>query len=94
LYRVSTSITKPIARTNHMIKEMSMGHLDLRLDIESDDEIGQMALAMNQFADDLQHVVIGTMKKIADGDLSATISDKDELDKITPALKQTIQSIS
>ncbi|MDK2905611.1 MAG: hypothetical protein PWR12_1687, partial [Eubacteriaceae bacterium] len=29
-----------------------------------------------------------------DGDLSATISDKDELDKITPALKQTIQSIS
>lgn len=77
-----------------MIKEMSMGHLDLRLDIESDDEIGQMALAMNQFADDLQHVVIGTMKKIADGDLSATISDKDELDKITPALKQTIQSIS
>ncbi|WP_186855138.1 HAMP domain-containing protein [Acetobacterium paludosum] len=93
LYRVSVSITKPIARINHMIKEMSMGHLGLRLGIDSVDEIGEMALVMDSFADDLQNVVIGTMIQISDGDLSATIHEKDDADEIMLALKQTIKSI-
>ncbi|WP_051355705.1 methyl-accepting chemotaxis protein [Acetobacterium malicum] len=93
LYRVSTSITKPISSVNHMIKEMSLGHLGLRLGIDSDDEIGEMATAMDSFAEDLQKVVIGTMIEISDGNVSATIREKDDADEISPALKRTIASI-
>ncbi len=93
LYKLSTSITKPIASVNHMIKEIGKGHLGIRLNLKSQDEIGEMAMTMDEFADDLQMVVIGTMNQISAGDVSADLEDKDELDEITPALKRTIKTI-
>ena len=93
LYKLSTSITKPIASINHMIKEMGKGHLGIRLNLKSQDEIGEMALVMDEFADELQNVVIDTMNQISAGDVSASIEVKDELDEITPALKKTIETI-
>jgi len=93
LYKLSTSITKPIASINHMIKEMGKGHLGIRLNLESQDEIGEMALVMDEFANELQNVVIGTMNQISAGNVSAIIEVKDERDEITPALKKTIETI-
>ena len=93
LYKISTSITRPIASINHMIKEMGKGHLGVRLNLQSQDEIGEMAMVMDEFADDLQTVVIGTMNQISAGDVSADIEEKDDLDEITPALKRTIETI-
>nr|WP_320024650.1 methyl-accepting chemotaxis protein [uncultured Acetobacterium sp.] len=93
LYKISTSITRPIASINHMIKEMGKGHLGIRLNLDSQDEIGEMAITMDAFADDLQNVVIGTMNQISAGDVSADIEEKDNLDEITPALKRTIETI-
>jgi len=93
LYKLSTSITKPIASVNHMIKEMGKGHLGIRLNMDAQDEIGEMAMTMDTFADELQNVVIGTMNQISSGDVSADIEEKDELDEITPALKHTIKTI-
>ncbi|MBI4858528.1 MAG: HAMP domain-containing protein [Acetobacterium woodii] len=93
LYKLSTSITKPIESINHMIKEMGKGHLSVRLKLESQDEIGEMALVMDEFADELQNVVIGTMNQISAGEVSAIIEEKDELDEISPALKKIIKTI-
>ncbi|PKM75107.1 MAG: chemotaxis protein [Firmicutes bacterium HGW-Firmicutes-17] len=93
LYKLSTSITKPIANINHMIKEMGKGHLGIRLNLDSQDEIGEMAITMDAFADDLQNKVIGAMNQISAGDVSANIEEKDDLDEITPALKRTIETI-
>lgn len=93
LYKISISITRPIASINHMIKEMGKGHLGVRLNLQSQDEIGEMAMVMDEFADDLQTVVIGTMNQISAGDVSADIEEKDDLDEITPALKRTIETI-
>ena len=93
LYKISISITKPIASVNQMIKEMRKGHLGMRLNIAAQDEIGEMAMTMDGFADDLQHKVIGTMKQISAGNVSANIDAVDELDEISPALKQTIETI-
>jgi methyl-accepting chemotaxis protein len=93
LYKLSYSITKPIERINYMIKEMRKGHLGLRLELDSQDEIGEMAVVMDEFADELQNVVIGTMNQISAGDVSSNIEVKDELDEISPALKKTIETI-
>ncbi len=92
-FLITATITKPMARINVMIKEMSMGHLGMRLKMECQDEVGEMAEAMDHFADDLQHVVIETMHQISNGNLSADIEPKDDQDEITPALKQTIKTI-
>lgn len=90
---IAASITKPISKIKFMIQEMSMGHLSIRLNMNCQDEVGEMAAAMDHFADDLQHVVIKTMMQISAGDVSADIEPRDGQDEITPALKQTIETI-
>ncbi|MHC9542069.1 MAG: methyl-accepting chemotaxis protein [Vulcanimicrobiota bacterium] len=92
-FLISRGITEPVNRLKHMIEEMGKGHLSLRLKMDSIDEIGMMAKTMDQFADDLQTVVVGAMKKIAEGDLSAEVACKDNDDEIAPALKNTIESL-
>ncbi len=90
---LSRSITKPVQRAVHMIQELGKGHLGMRLKMDSGDEIGVMAKAMDQFAEDLETVVVGTMQKIAAGDLNVSLTAKDAEDKITPALQATIDSL-
>jgi methyl-accepting chemotaxis protein len=90
---LSNSITGPLQKGVNMMQEMSLGHLGNRLKMDRKDEIGILARDMDLFADNLQNVVVATMKKIAEGDLTTTIMRKDERDEISPALKDTIDSI-
>ncbi|AWW26249.1 methyl-accepting chemotaxis protein [Acetobacterium carbinolicum] len=92
-YFIAKRITDPIKKVNHMIKEMGLGHLSDRLNMEPNDEIGEMAIAMDNFADVLQTDVIAVMNQISDGNVSATIEIGDDQDEIKPALKKTIESI-
>lgn len=93
LYRISNSVTRPVKAVNQMIQEMSQGYLGTRLKMKPTNEIGQMAVALDQFADTLQLTLIGTLNQIAVGDLSAEIKAQGPRDEITPALKQTIENI-
>lgn len=86
-------ITKPLKKALHMIQEMSKGHFKERLDIDADDEIGQIAKAMNYFADELQNKVIKVMDDISRGDINMEITLKDEKDEIAPALKKMVENI-
>lgn len=90
---LSRSITNPLQRVVAMIQEMKLGHLGNRLNLERKDEIGVLAGAMDLFAADLQNLVVATLKKIADGDLSTDVVKKDERDEIGPALIQITTSL-
>ncbi|MCX5810844.1 MAG: MCP four helix bundle domain-containing protein, partial [Proteobacteria bacterium] len=90
---VARMITKPIQKAVEMIKELGMGRLGMRLKMDQKDEIGVMATTMDQFADDLQNIVVGTMQKIANGDVSMEVAVKDEKDEIAPALKKIVESL-
>jgi len=92
-YFLSRSISKPLDATVHMLNELRHGHLKTRLRMSRGDEIGLMAKAMDTFADDLQNIVVGTMKQISDGNLSADITPRDAEDEIGPALRNTIVSL-
>jgi len=90
---LARSISKPLEKTVHMIEELKMGRLTTRLRMNRGDEIGSMAKTMDAFADDLQNIVIGTMKQIAAGDLSADIVPRGSQDEITPVLRDTIEAL-
>jgi methyl-accepting chemotaxis protein len=90
---LSRSIAIPLGKTVTMIQELGQGHLKARLDMDRGDEIGVMAKAMDQFADDLQRNVVGSMQRIAVGDVNIQLTPKDAQDEITPALKATIEAI-
>ena len=90
---IASLITKPLKKVVHMIEEMSKGHFRERLNIDTDDEVGQMAKAMNFFATDLQTNVIKAMDNISKGDMDIDINIKDERDEISPALKKMVENI-
>lgn len=92
-FYMSKSITAPIDQVAANLKELSKGHLGNRLNLSRRDEVGDMAATMDAFSDDLQNGVIGTMKKIADGDLTTDMKVKDAQDEITPALMTTVTSL-
>lgn len=89
---ISSSITRPLSQGVVMMQEMGSGHLGMRLKMDRKDEIGILARAMDQFAEDLQ-VVVATIQKIAAGDLSGTVTVKDNRDEINPALNATIANL-
>lgn len=91
---ISRLITNPIKRVLFMIEEMDKGHLTERLNINTNDEIGEMARTMDSFADRLQNVIVGTMNKISKGDVSMEIDIKDEKDELSPALKKMVENIN
>ena len=90
---LSMIISRPLKRTVHMIKEIRLGHLGERLGMDTKDEVGEMSMAMDGLADDLQTIVIGTMNQISEGDVSANVEISDSQDEISPALKKTIETI-
>jgi methyl-accepting chemotaxis protein len=90
---LTRGITGPVAQVSYNLRELSMGHLGNRMKMSRKDEIGEMAAVMDQFSDDLQTNVIGTMQKIAGGDLSVDVKPKDAKDEIGPALITTTESL-
>ncbi|WP_238919138.1 methyl-accepting chemotaxis protein [Clostridium sp. YIM B02555] len=90
---ISRLITKPVQKVANMIGEMGKGHFGERLNIETMDEIGQMAKAIDAFAEDLQTNVIGNINKIANGDVSIEVLVKDEKDEVSPALNKAAENI-
>lgn len=92
-YFISKVISNPLSRTVAMLKEMGSGHLSERLNIKTKDEVGIMASTLDQFADDLQKYVVGSMKRISEGDFDFEIPMKDSGDEIAPTLNETTRSL-
>ncbi|MDD1724322.1 MAG: methyl-accepting chemotaxis protein, partial [Methanospirillum sp.] len=61
--------------------------------LQRKDEIGDLAVAMDKFADDLQHIILAGMKQVASGDLSLSVPPRDDQDEISPAFNQLIGSL-
>ncbi|NMB78305.1 MAG: HAMP domain-containing protein [Methanomicrobiales archaeon] len=90
---LSKSITGPIDMVANNLKELKKGHLSVRLNLNRKDEIGDMAKTMDTYAAGQQKWVLGTMQKIAEGDLSTQLKAADAQDEVVPALQTTIDSI-
>lgn len=90
---LSRVISAPLNRAVEMLQEMGRGHLSVRMNMETKDEIGIMAATMDQFANDLQNNVIAALYAISKGDVSMAVEAKDDGDEIAPALKTTVETI-
>ena len=88
--RISAAMAKAVA----MLRELEKGHLHNRLRLERRDEIGQMALAMDGFADSLQNEMVADLKRLADGDLTFTVTPRDEEDAIRRSLQTVGDNLS
>ena len=90
---LSKSITGPIEQVRQNISEIHKGHLTRRLNLNRKDELGEMADTMDRFSEDLQKYVIGTLKQIAEGDLSRNLKVRDDKDEIVPAIMMVQEAL-
>jgi len=90
---ISDLISKPLKAAVMMINEMGRGRMGTRLNIDRNDEIGNMAKTLDKFADNMQNVIVGTMKKISNGDVSMEVVPICAEDEIGNALKKTVESL-
>ncbi|MBN2644549.1 MAG: cache domain-containing protein [Desulfuromonadaceae bacterium] len=80
-------LSRPISQVVDMLQEMSLGHIGRRLQLNRRDEIGKMAATLDDFADSLEHEIVDSLQKLAQGDLTFDIHQKDEQDVIRGALR-------
>jgi methyl-accepting chemotaxis protein len=87
-------VIKPVSRVMHIIEEMAKGHLTNRLRLERNDEIGQMADSIDILSDSLENEVLGSLSKLADGDLSFEVKPKDAQDALGNALVKMSRNLN
>ncbi|MEZ4598585.1 MAG: methyl-accepting chemotaxis protein [Syntrophotaleaceae bacterium] len=69
-YRLARNISLPLRKAVAMIQDLERGKLDSRLRMQRRDEIGQIAEAMDGFAENLQGEVVTAFQKLAEGDFT------------------------
>jgi methyl-accepting chemotaxis protein len=89
-FSLSASITRPINQVRDTLRQLRLGHLDAHCNINTKDDIGQLARDVNGFAADVKDTIIGTVNKIASGDVSMNVERKDKDDMVAPALEKII----
>jgi len=90
---LSNSITTPLAQTVNMIQRIGKGDLQMRLNLRRKDEIGILARTMDKLADDLQNMLNGNLRKLAEGDLNVEIQFFDAQDEIARAEQKIVSVI-
>ena len=80
-------LSKPLVKTALVIEEMEKGHLDNRVGLDQEDEVGSMARTLDTFADSLQYEIVACLEKAAAGDLNFDLEPRDGKDKVRGAIK-------
>lgn len=93
-FALGVNIARPLKTTVTMIEEMEKGHLDMRLKLTRQDEIGVMARTMDDFADSLEKDCVGSMAKLAEGNLTFEVTPRDSNDKFRGALKKACHDLN
>ncbi|MFH0734008.1 MAG: methyl-accepting chemotaxis protein [bacterium] len=89
-----TKIIKiPLLKAKEMMIRLSHGNLQTRLRLDVKDEIGEMAAAMDQMADNLSGK-INQMHKISEGDLNVNFGNYSVEDEITPGFEKIVNTVN
>jgi methyl-accepting chemotaxis protein len=92
-FGMAWSIGRDVKRAAAFAGELRQGHLGFRVGLKRTDEIGDMGSALDAFAEDLQVRVVGSLRRVAAGDLTVAVDATDPRDEISPAMARTIAGL-
>ncbi len=81
-------IVLPLSRIKMVIQEIGRGHLDQRLKLPQQDELGDAARALDDLSDSLETEVVTPLQQLARGDLTFQVTPRDSGDRLRQAIKQ------
>jgi methyl-accepting chemotaxis protein len=89
---ISRNIKGSVTKVYDMIVEMKKGHLKSRTNLDSHDEIGEMARNLDAFTEQLSQFA-DAMHAIAGGDISIVVPMYDQQDELAPALNSISETL-
>ena len=100
--RSAANLTKPILALNHTAQQLAAGNLDVRLEITSNDEIGELGESIGKTVSRLKEYIVyidetaETLTRIADGKLRIALKNDyvGEFQKIKTALLNISSSMN
>ncbi len=85
--KISRSISNPIIRLADNFKKIAKGNLNSSVEIDSENEIGELSKAFSEIQVGLQEI-ISYSKKVEKGDYSTKLKPKSEEDELTISLNK------
>lgn len=90
---LSNSITEPLKKSQHALEELSLGHLDVKVSSNAQDEIGDISRALDYFIDVFKNNLVGALESIVDGDFAQEFPSRDSRDEISVILNKITYTI-
>ncbi|MEA3545812.1 MAG: methyl-accepting chemotaxis protein [Thermodesulfobacteriota bacterium] len=81
-------IVAPISQIKTVLTDIGKGHLNKRLNLTQQDELGDAARTLDALADSLQTEVVAPLQQLANGDLTFEVTPHDENDTLRHAIKK------
>jgi len=85
---------RPMENIIRGVQELGRGNVSNRLNLDRPDEIGVLAKATDQLANDLQRYVVKGMQQISEGNINIETPVINEKDEIGPAIKVMVENLS
>lgn len=93
-YILGVLIRKPLVAVGEMFDAMADGKFDGRLNLERNDEIGNIGKTLDSFCDLMEKDVLVSLQKLADGDISFDVVPHSSDDSIRIALKKVSDDLN
>jgi methyl-accepting chemotaxis protein len=90
---IANKIARPIMLSVQMAQNIAKGRFDSRLNYHSEDEVGQLAAALDDMAESLQKQV-HVAERIAEGDLTVRVVLASEQDQLGKALERMVGDLN
>ncbi len=87
-------IVTPIGKVKTVLTEIGSGHLNRRLKLTQQDELGDTARTLDGLAESLQTDIVGPLQQLANGDLTFEITPHDDHDTLRHAIKKLGEDLS
>lgn len=88
VWLLRTLIVSPVKKVKEVLNEIASGHLKSRLKLTQKDELGDMARTLDELSDSLESEVVGSLRKLASGDLTFDVQPRDESDILRHSIRQ------
>jgi methyl-accepting chemotaxis protein len=90
---IANTIATGISKIKNGAERLALGNHNVDLDINSKDEIGDLAASFRQLID-TNILIVENAKKVAEGDLTITLTKRSEHDELLQALSEMVDNLN
>jgi methyl-accepting chemotaxis protein len=92
-YLIRKTVTHPLKRVVGAFDRLSLGAVDVQVDLKSNDEMGHLAAAFQKMVDNIQEQAAAA-ERIAAGDLTVSITPKSEEDILSRSINSVVENLN